>query len=169
MRSERLWIAAVISALATFAHAQGNSPQGYPPTLLNPQGCGLIYTYNATNNWAWITIYDPGEHNHMDWGWVGPHMDRSWTGGGMAWWKSPGWAATKNRYACGLGFVVRAEVKKGPPANTPNIADLTTTLTLNGSNSSRVCLQTSNGTVFTWSSQFGCLEADPTWQGNRPR
>ena len=80
-------------------------------------GCGTIVTLNPTSHWAWITIYDVGENIHMDYGWVGPHSARKWTGG-----------ASPLPYACGSFYHVRYEVKdwtgKGePPGGGKNIFD----------------------------------------------
>jgi hypothetical protein len=159
-----LGVMVALTLAARAADAQGTSPQNYPPEVLNATGCGVIYTYNATNNWVWFTIYLPDEEDHMDWGWVGPHMDRRWTGGGMDWVKDPILGFQKDRYRCGLEYVVRAEVKKGPPANTPNIADTKTTIGLDGKSSERVCFTLVNGTYFGWNSRLGCIQDDPYWQ-----
>ena len=80
-------------------------------------GCGTIVTFNPTDHWAWITIYDLAKTTHMDYGYVAPHSVRSWTGG-----------ASILKYACGSFYHVRAEVKastdpKVQPGDTPNIFD----------------------------------------------
>jgi hypothetical protein len=82
-------------------------------------GCGTIVTLNPTDHWVWITIYDVGERQHLDWGWVAPHNGRSWTAGG---------APTPQSYLCGSFYHVRYEVKPGkggrePPGDVPNLFD----------------------------------------------
>ena len=86
----------------------------FPATPASTSSCHDIYTYNATNNWIWVTIYDPLKIMHMDWGWVGPNSYRRWTGGG---------APMGFKYVCTLPYYARAEVKAGGPANTPNVFD----------------------------------------------
>src|SRR5258706_10152254 len=83
-RAALVVIAAVLPGFAMQAHA----------------GCGTIVTLNPTDHWVWITIYDVGENIHMDYGWVGPHSGRKWTGG-----------ASPLPYACGSFYHVRYEVK----------------------------------------------------------
>ena len=73
-------------------------------------GCGTIVTLNPTDHWVWITIYDVGEVQHLDWGWVGPHSGRAWHAGG---------APTPQSYLCGSFYHVRYEVKAGRLQKTP--------------------------------------------------
>lgn len=81
-------------------------------------GCGTIVTFNPTDHWAWITIYDLAKTTHMDYGYVAPHGVRSWTAG-----------ASVIKYACGSFYHVRAEVKQAtdpkaqPPGDPPDIFD----------------------------------------------
>lgn len=81
-------------------------------------GCGTIITFNPTDHWAWITIYDLAKTTHMDYGYVAPHGVRSWTAG-----------ASVLKFACGSFYHVRAEVKQStdpktqPPGDPPNIFD----------------------------------------------
>jgi hypothetical protein len=67
-------------------------------------GCGTIWTANLTDKWMWVTIYDLGKTQHLDWGWVGPHDVRGWHAGG---------APTPQVYLCGSFYHVRAEAKDG--------------------------------------------------------
>jgi hypothetical protein len=71
-------------------------------------GCGTIWTLNMTDHWMWVTIYDLGKLQHLDWGWVAPHNLRAWHAGG---------APTPQSYMCGSYYHVRAEVKSGTGAN----------------------------------------------------
>jgi hypothetical protein len=73
-------------------------------------GCGTILTLNPTDHWVWITIYDVGEQQHLDWGWVGPHSGRAWHAGG---------APTPQSYLCGSFYHVRYEVKAGKSQKSP--------------------------------------------------
>ena len=81
-------------------------------------GCGTIVTLNPTDHWVWITIYDLGELQHLDWGWVAPHTGRDWHAGG---------APTPQSYMCGSFYHVRYEVKQGrlqpTPPDVPNLFD----------------------------------------------
>ena len=81
-------------------------------------GCGTIVTLNPTDHWVWITIYDVGEAQHLDWGWVAPHSGRDWHAGG---------APTPQSYLCGSFYHVRYEVKQGQkqkdPPDVPNLFD----------------------------------------------
>ncbi len=40
---------------------------------------GFIWTYNKTGYKIWITIYDLGKTQHLDYGMVEPHDARKWT------------------------------------------------------------------------------------------
>ena len=82
-------------------------------------GCGTIVTLNPTDHWVWITIYDVGERQHLDWGWVAPHDGRAWHAGG---------APTPQSYMCGSYYHVRYEVKPGHnqpiPPDAGNLFDM---------------------------------------------
>jgi len=80
-------------------------------------GCGTIWTFNMTDHWMWVTIYDLAKTDHYDWGWVAPHNGRAWHAGG---------ARTPMSYMCGSYYHVRAEVKPNTGATAadgPNIFD----------------------------------------------
>ncbi|HEY2629105.1 MAG TPA: hypothetical protein VGI57_08250 [Usitatibacter sp.] len=68
-------------------------------------GCSTIITMNPTGHWVWITIYDLGKLQHLDYGWVGPHSLRAWRSG---------------NYACGSFYHVRYEVKNGSSPGQPS-------------------------------------------------
>jgi len=67
-------------------------------------GCDTIVTLNPTSHWVWITIYDLGKTQHLDYGWVGPHNLRAWRAG---------------NYLCGSFYHVRYEVKNGTGTAQP--------------------------------------------------
>jgi hypothetical protein len=80
-------------------------------------GCGTIWTFNMTDHWMWVTIYDLAKLQHLDWGWVAPHNTRPWHAGG---------APTPQSYMCGSYYHVRAQVKPStdPNAKTPDGPDI---------------------------------------------
>jgi hypothetical protein len=67
-----------------------------------------VYTVNATDKRVWVTIYDVGKTQHLDYGWVEPGSYRAWTSG---------------NYACGSFYHVRGEVKSDAQGSNPNIYD----------------------------------------------
>lgn len=130
------------------------------PSFLIFGTCRKIYTYNATDHWIWVTLYDTAKVTHMDWGWVGPHSDRAWSGGGGP----PG-----SSYMCGIVYFARAEVKAKGPFNTPNIFDTTVEVDpqTSGGGKNRACLTTNNnGGSYFWVYTDDCIEStDPNNAG----
>lgn len=126
------------------------------PSFLDIADCSHIYTWNSTDKWIWVTIYDTGKVTHMDWGWVAPHSDRSWSAGG---------GPAGSKYLCGFTYYARAEVKAGGPADTPNLFDTTVEIDpqSSGGGKNRACLTTNNnGRSYYWNYNDDCINVtDP--------
>lgn len=80
---------------------------------LHQTDCDQIVTYNPTKKWIWVTIYDLGKTQHLDYGWVAPLNGRGWKSG---------------NYSCAAYYYVRAQVKDNEgrnPVDGPDIFDTT--------------------------------------------